>query len=130
MGQSRALYEELIFDEMGSVANPNLSFYYVARSADMPDEWVLKIIETPQSDGPYGARGIGENVMIAVAPAIGNALYHGLGVDVRSLPMKAERVWKAIREQNPELYRKALEELKRSIRESYERLAKALVVAR
>ena len=130
MGQSRALYEELIFDEMGSVANPNLSFYYVARAKDMPDEWVLKIIETPQSDGPYGARGIGENVMIAVAPAIGNALYHGLGVDVRSLPLKAERVWRAIREQNPELYRKALEALKGSIRETYEKLREALVVAR
>ncbi len=124
MGQSRALYEEIIFDEMGAVANPNLSFYYVARAPDIPEEWVLRIIETPQTDGPYGARGIGENVMIAVAPAIGNALFHGLGVDVRHLPMKAERVWRAIREQRPELYQKALSALKEEIRREYESLTR------
>ena len=103
MGQSLALYEEIIFDERGWVLNPNLSTYYVLRAKDIPKEIKEIIIENPQSDGPHGARGIGENVMLAVAPSIANAIQNATGVQMMNLPMTPENVWKAIREQRPDL---------------------------
>ena len=108
MGMSRALYEELIFDDSGGVANPNFSFYYVARAKDIPDDIRIKFLETPQADGPFGARGFSENVMIAVIPAIANAIERATGVSITELPMTHERVWRAIKEQRPDLIEKAL----------------------
>lgn len=107
MGMSRALWEQIIYDERGGVANPNFSFYYLARMKDAPDEIVSYFLETPQADGPFGARGFSENVMIAVMPAIANALRRTLGINITTLPMNPERVWRAIKEQRPDLLEKA-----------------------
>jgi CO/xanthine dehydrogenase Mo-binding subunit len=109
MGMSIALWERLIFDQNGWVVNPNFSTYYIARMKDMPDEIKKFAIETPQADGPLGARGLGEMTMISVAPAISNAIYNSLGVMLNHQPMFPEAVWKAIRQQKPELYKKAEE---------------------
>ncbi|MDH5703515.1 MAG: xanthine dehydrogenase family protein molybdopterin-binding subunit [Aigarchaeota archaeon] len=113
MGHSLALYEEMIFDDRGWVLNPNLSTYYVLRAKDMAREIKEIIIENPQSDGPHGARGIGENVMLAVAPAIANAIQNATGIRMMNLPMTPENIWKAIKEQRPDL----LEHAKRGLME-------------
>ncbi len=107
MGMSRALYERIIFDEFGSVANPNFSFYYVARAKDAPDNYLIEFVETPQMDGPLGSRGVGENVMISVPVAIANAIYRATGVSIKELPITPERLVKAIREQRPDLFEQA-----------------------
>ncbi|MCL7404178.1 MAG: xanthine dehydrogenase family protein molybdopterin-binding subunit [Thaumarchaeota archaeon] len=107
MGASIALYEEIKFDERGWVINPNFTSYYLARIKDIPREVVGRYIETPQLDGPYGARGIGELTMIGVAPAIANAIYNAIGVKLNRLPMNPEYVWKMIREQRPDLVEEA-----------------------
>jgi hypothetical protein len=52
--------------------------------------------------------------MIGVAPAIANAVYHAIGVQITRLPMSPENVWKAIQEQKPEL----IEDAKRKLKES------------
>jgi carbon-monoxide dehydrogenase large subunit len=109
MGMSIALWERLIFDQNGWVVNPNFSTYYIARMKDIPGEIKKFAIETPQEDGPLGARGLGEMTMISVAPAISNAIYNSLGVMLNHQPMSPEVVWKAIRQQKPELYKKAEE---------------------
>jgi carbon-monoxide dehydrogenase large subunit len=113
MGQSVALSERMAFDDNGWVVNPNLSNYYILRAKDIPESLQEIIVENPQHDGPLGARGIGEMVMIGVAPAIANAVYNAIGVQIRELPMSPQRVWKAIKEQKPELAehaRKAMSE--------------------
>jgi CO/xanthine dehydrogenase Mo-binding subunit len=46
---------------------------------------------------------VGENAMLGIAAAIGNAIYNAIGVEVHELPMTPERVWRAIKEQRPEL---------------------------
>jgi carbon-monoxide dehydrogenase large subunit len=114
MGQSAALYEQIIFDEQGWVLNPNLSNYRILRAKEMAREMDEIIVETPQSDAPHGARGLGEVVMIGVAPAIANAVYRAIGVQITNVPMTPENVWRAIREQRPEL----IEEAKRKLKES------------
>ncbi|PNV81869.1 MAG: xanthine dehydrogenase, partial [Fervidicoccus sp.] len=112
MGMSRALFEEIIFDDTGGVANPNFSFYYIARAKDVPDDIRVKFLETPQANAPLGARGFSENVMIAVIPAIANAIQRATGVEITELPITNERVWKAIRQQRPDLIEKAMKALK------------------
>jgi len=109
MGMSIALFEKIKFDEQGWVTNPNFTSYYLARMKDTPREIVARFIETPQFDGPLGARGIGELSMISVASAISNAIFRSIGVRLNSLPMSPEEVWKAVSEQRPELLAEAME---------------------
>lgn len=108
MGLSIGLYEQIKFDERGWVINPNFTNYYLVRIKDIPREVIRKFIETPQLDGPYGARGIGELTMIGVAPAIANAIFRATGVKIDRLPLNPENVWKALNEQRPDLVSEAM----------------------
>lgn len=117
MGMGSALYEEIKFDSSGWVLNPNLTHYYVPRISDVNFEIKEEFIETPQKDGPLGARGIGEHTMIAVAPAIANAVFNAIGVKLNELPMSAEKVWKEILRQRPDLIEKAFESYEESLKE-------------
>jgi carbon-monoxide dehydrogenase large subunit len=112
MGQSVAMHEEVLFDEQGWVLNPNLSNYRILRINEVPKQIDGILVETPQRDGPYGARGIGELVMVAVAPAIANAIFHATGVQITKLPMSPENVWTAINAQRPKLVEEAKNRLK------------------
>ncbi len=109
MGMSIALFEKIKFDEQGWVTNPNFTSYYIARMKDVPKDFEARYVETPQFDGPMGARGIGEMSMISVASAISNAVFRTVGVKLNNLPMNPEEVWRAISEQKPELLAKAME---------------------
>jgi CO/xanthine dehydrogenase Mo-binding subunit len=113
MGMSIALFEKIKFDEQGWVTNPNFTSYYIARMKDVPRDFVARYVETPQFDGPMGARGIGEMSMISVASAISNAIYGTTGVKLNNLPMSPEEVWSAISAQKPELLAKAMESYSR-----------------
>ena len=95
---SLGMWEGYVYDDKGRLLNPNLTDYKIARAGDIPLEHEAIIIENPQSDGPYGARGIGELTMLSVAPAIANAIYDAVGVDIKNLPLTPENVWKAIKE--------------------------------
>jgi CO/xanthine dehydrogenase Mo-binding subunit len=96
MGLSTALYEEVRFDK-GVMLNRNFTDYKIATIDNTPhiDSF---IIETPEEKGPYGARGIGEQPMIGVAPAIANAVCDALGIDLNTFPLTPERVWQAIKD--------------------------------
>jgi CO/xanthine dehydrogenase Mo-binding subunit len=53
-------------------------------------------IEIPDRNGPFGAKGIGESALIPVAPAIANAIFDAVGVRIKDLPIKAEKVYLAL----------------------------------
>ena len=76
---------------------------------DIPKEFVARFVETPQLDGPLGARGIGELSMISVASAISNAIFNATGVKLNDLPMSPEAVWAAFNVQRPDLVQAAME---------------------
>jgi isoquinoline 1-oxidoreductase len=82
MGLGPALGEEMRF-EGGKVLNPKFSEYPVPRFADLPqiDVHLLDRQDLP----PVGA---GETPLIAVAPAIANAVFQATGARVREMPMK------------------------------------------
>ena len=67
------------------------------RSGDVPPIETL-IIEEPDAHGPYGAKGLGEHVLIPTAPAILNAIYHATGVRIRHVPATPSVVHAALKE--------------------------------
>ena len=54
------------------------------------------LVAAEQGNGPFGAKGIGESALIPVAPAIANAIYDAVGVRIRDLPIKAEKIFLAL----------------------------------
>ena len=55
------------------------------------------LVEHPFPWGPYGAKGLGETPIIAVAPAVTNAIHHATGARLREIPATPERVFTALR---------------------------------
>ena len=96
-GLATALYEDMRFGEDGSILNPNFTDYKIPTALDIPDEMIPIIVEVPQNDGPYGARGVGEHVMIPVMPSIANAVEDALGIRIKSMPITAEKIAMAIK---------------------------------
>jgi len=86
------------FSEKGKLLNPNFTDYKIPTSMEEPGEVVCIIVEVPQPDGPFGARGIGEHTMIPAAPIVANAIEDALGIRIKSLPLTAEKVALAIKE--------------------------------
>jgi carbon-monoxide dehydrogenase large subunit len=72
--------------------------YKIPSTEDVPAVMSVDFVETPQKDGPMGARGIGEHTMIPTPAAIANALYDACGVRISEMPVTAEKVWRALRE--------------------------------
>ncbi|MDI6820130.1 MAG: xanthine dehydrogenase family protein molybdopterin-binding subunit [Candidatus Hodarchaeaceae archaeon] len=95
-GIGSALMEEFIFNGRGVLLNNNLTDYKICRAQDIPDELVFIPIENPQRNAPHGVRGIGEHPRISIEPAIANAIYDAIGVDLFEIPMTREKVWRAL----------------------------------
>ncbi len=77
-GQGFALSEEMLY-EQGRLMTPSLSEYLMPTSMDMPRVESI-ILESRSGLGPFGAKGIGEPSITAVAPAIANAVADAIGV--------------------------------------------------
>jgi isoquinoline 1-oxidoreductase len=80
-GLGGALFEAVEF-ENGRILNPKLSSYRVPRFGDVP---ALETVVLDRKDLP--SAGAGETPIVALAPAIGNAIYDATGVRLRSLPL-------------------------------------------
>ncbi|OGO18107.1 MAG: hypothetical protein A2Z14_13305 [Chloroflexi bacterium RBG_16_48_8] len=90
-GLGPALMEEMVFDH-GQLINPNLSDYMVPSFLDIPDE--LHTFSVESEKGEF--HGIGEMTLPSVAPAIANAIYDAVGVRIRDLPITAEKILRAL----------------------------------
>lgn len=69
----------------------NLHDYLIPTMGDVPPIETI-IIEDPDAHGPYGAKGLGEHVLIPTAPAILNAIYHAVGVRITKVPATPSRL--------------------------------------
>jgi CO/xanthine dehydrogenase Mo-binding subunit len=85
MGLGNALTEEFIVED-GIVFSDRLARYRMPSIVHTP-EIVSIVVEHPSSDGPYGAKGVGEISSVPTTPAITNAVYNACGVRVRRLPI-------------------------------------------
>jgi isoquinoline 1-oxidoreductase len=82
MGLGAVLREAMQFKD-GKIANPHFKQYEVPRFSDVPEHDVV-LVNRP--DLP--SAGAGETPIIAIAPAIANALYHATGKPLRALPLR------------------------------------------
>ncbi|QPC86135.1 molybdopterin-dependent oxidoreductase [Mesorhizobium sp. NBSH29] len=73
----------------------NLHDYLIPTIGDVPPIETI-LIEVPDPEGPFGAKGLGEHVLIPTAPAILNAIRHATGALVTRLPATPTRVLAAI----------------------------------
>src|SRR5699024_3241971 len=96
MALGYTLFEDLNV-EQGKIKHDKLSKYLIPTSMDMVDVENI-IIEDPESTAPYGAKGIGEPVMIPIGPAILNAIYDATGTRITELPVTPERLIRALKD--------------------------------
>jgi CO/xanthine dehydrogenase Mo-binding subunit len=73
----------------------NLHDYLIPTFGDVPPIESL-LIEVPDPEGPFGAKGLGEHVLIPTAPAILNAIRHATGAEITRVPALPHRVRAAI----------------------------------
>lgn len=74
----------------------NLHDYLIPTIGDVPEIEAI-LVEVPDGEGPFGAKGLGEHVLIPTAPAILNAIRDATGAAVTTLPATPPRVLAAIR---------------------------------
>ena len=96
-GLSSALFEGMQLKD-GILQNPSFVDYRIATSTDIPEDIQAIIVEVPQDDGPWGARGIGEHSMVPTVPAIANAIYDAVGIRMDGPPFTSEKVYLALLE--------------------------------
>lgn len=97
MGLGTTLYEEMLFDN-GQPTNPTFLDYGLPTFLEMPAAFQSILVETPHREGPFGAKGVGEVGLPAVAAAVGNAICDAIGVRITELPITPERVLRALAE--------------------------------
>jgi CO/xanthine dehydrogenase Mo-binding subunit len=73
----------------------NLHDYLIPTAGDVPDIRV-HLIEDPEPEGPFGAKGVGEPALVPTAPAILGAIRHATGVAMRRAPVLPHRLWEAL----------------------------------
>jgi isoquinoline 1-oxidoreductase len=82
MGLGPALFEQIQF-EAGRILNGSMTDYRVPRLADVPADLKVVLIHRPDESSAGG----GEAPIMAVAPAIANAIFAACGVRLRSMPL-------------------------------------------
>lgn len=96
MGMGHTFMEQMVYDDSGRLVNGGALDYRVPTIKDIPAEFISKFIENRDGAGPFGAKGIGESGIIAIAPAVAAAVNDTLGIRFRQLPLSAENVWKEL----------------------------------
>ncbi|HMO59264.1 MAG TPA: xanthine dehydrogenase family protein molybdopterin-binding subunit, partial [Roseiflexaceae bacterium] len=91
-----ALLEEFQMRD-GHMLTPNFSTYLLPTALDMPTQIIPLILEYPDVQGPYGARGMSEMALVPLAPAIAIAIHDAVGIWLSRQPMTPERVLTALR---------------------------------
>jgi putative selenate reductase molybdopterin-binding subunit len=89
--------EEMALDEGGQVVNPRFGDYRILSADEMPEMQVI-FVETYEPSHPFGVKAVAEIPLDGVAPAVGNAVYDAIGVQILDIPLTPEKVWRALRE--------------------------------
>ncbi|MFJ9713936.1 xanthine dehydrogenase family protein molybdopterin-binding subunit [Streptomyces sp. NPDC101234] len=90
-GIGQALLEHTVTDHRdGRIVNANLADYLVPVNADVPDLRAIYLEGEDREADPIGVKGLGEVVLVGVAPALANAVFHANGRRVRDLPITAD----------------------------------------
>ena len=91
-----AVCEEMVFDGRGRMLNPRFGDYRIFAADEMP-ELQVRFVQTYEPTHPFGAKAVAEIPLDGVGPAVANAVYDAIGVQIPVLPLTPERVWRALR---------------------------------
>lgn len=98
-GIGHTLTEDYLIDKKtGRSLNAGLVDYKMPLSMDMPDIETIILEAAPDPGGPWGAKGVGEDPIIAIGPSIANAIHDAIGIRFHHYPITPEDVLKALRE--------------------------------
>jgi 4-hydroxybenzoyl-CoA reductase subunit alpha len=92
------LLEEMKFGEDGRVLNADLHDYLLPTAKDVPPIDSFSV-ESYEPAGPFGAKEVGEGATLPVIGAIANAIYDAVGIQIKELPITAERVLAELKKQ-------------------------------
>jgi xanthine dehydrogenase YagR molybdenum-binding subunit len=101
MGIGMALHEESLIDlEFGDYLNHDLAGYHVPTNADIEGMEAIWLDEHDPHVNPMGAKGIGEIGIVGTAAAVANAVHHAIGIRVRDLPIRPDKLVSALVRRN------------------------------
>jgi len=92
-----SLTEGFIFDGDARPLNYRLRDFKTPRFNEEPS-YDVSFVETPQGDGPFGARGLGEQGVLGIPGAVANAVSRAIGKPVDSLPITPEKIWRLLKD--------------------------------
>lgn len=96
-GIGMALYEDITYTEKGKLHQNSFMQYKLPTRLDVGDIRV-EFESSYEPTGPFGAKSIGEIVINTPSPAIAGAVYNAVGVQIRELPITAEKVYRGMTE--------------------------------
>ncbi|HEV8143975.1 MAG TPA: xanthine dehydrogenase family protein molybdopterin-binding subunit [Methylomirabilota bacterium] len=94
MGLGYALSERLVVAD-GQVLTQSFMDYAILKAEDMP-RLAVRLIESVEPEGPFGAKGLGESGVIPVSAAVANAVKNAIGIRFTELPITPARVRAAL----------------------------------
>lgn len=115
-GIAQALYEGVVYNDLGQPVTANLLDYLVPSAPDLPG-YTAGRVTTLCPNNPLGAKGIGESGSVGAPAAVVNAILDALapyGVEHLDMPISPEKIWQAIhaadRREVPEMSTDSLSE--------------------
>ncbi|MEM4717593.1 MAG: xanthine dehydrogenase family protein molybdopterin-binding subunit [Desulfurococcaceae archaeon] len=101
-GMGYALTEDTYYSQDGKVLNVNFSTYHIPTMLDIPESINVDFVEAGFKLGPFGAKGLGEPVIVGIAPSVVNAIAHALRdkqvkYKVNSIPVTPDYLFSIIK---------------------------------
>jgi CO/xanthine dehydrogenase Mo-binding subunit len=96
---SQAMFEGLVYSGERLATDTPLK-YRIALATDLPTQFQSFAEEHGMGPGPFGAKGIGESGILAVAAALANAIEDAVGVRITRLPITPEKILLALEARN------------------------------
>ncbi len=90
-----AVSEEMRYDDRGRPLVRDFRDYHIFRAHEMPQMDVI-FVETFEPSHPFGVKAVAEIPLDGVAPAVANAVFDAVGVDIDANPVTPEKVWRAL----------------------------------
>jgi hypothetical protein len=75
----------------GVIANPTFTDYLIPTTLDMPNV-VTDIVEVPEPDVPFGAKGVGEGATIVTTAAVVAAIRDATGRTLNRAPVRPDDI--------------------------------------
>ena len=95
MGLGHAMYEEMVYGN-SQLLNGDPFQYRLPLLEDLPEHFDSVMVENHDGPGPMGSKGISQNGMSPVSPAISSAIYEAIGVRIKELPITPEKILRAL----------------------------------